>query len=186
MVAEQKNDDKQDIRVIFLDVDGVLNAQCDFGGKSRPNPRVGVYAGIARCHVRELKKIVDATGAVIVLTSSWKTEWLAYCRGEDSMYGKYLRQKLRQEGLTIFDTTAAFEPTPRERGAGIINWCRYIRRSHKRNVVSWIAIDDEEFPDFNLITGHLILTSDYTGLTSELATKAIDKLLHPERLVVDL
>jgi len=28
------------MKVIFLDIDGVLNADCDFGGRSKPNPYV--------------------------------------------------------------------------------------------------------------------------------------------------
>ena len=63
------------MRVIFLDVDGVLNSDDDFGGKRRPNPYVRdddgfLYAGICKSHVKSLKKIVEKTGAKIVLVSS--------------------------------------------------------------------------------------------------------------------
>ena len=62
-------------KVIFLDIDGVLNADCDFGGRSKPNPYVTSdsgkrYCGICKTHVKYLKEIVDRTGAKIVLVSS--------------------------------------------------------------------------------------------------------------------
>ena len=62
-------------KVIFLDIDGVLNADCDFGGRSRPNPYVMSdsgyrYCGICKTHVRYLKEIVNRTEAKIVLVSS--------------------------------------------------------------------------------------------------------------------
>ena len=62
-------------KVIFLDIDGVLNSDCDFGGKSKPNPRVysddgNSYCGICKSHVKVLKKIVDRRGAKLVLTLS--------------------------------------------------------------------------------------------------------------------
>ena len=49
-------------KVIFLDVDGVLN---DMNSKSRVSPMI---VGIDKAHVRLLKYIVDQTGAGIVLT----------------------------------------------------------------------------------------------------------------------
>ena len=63
------------MKVIFLDVDGVLNANCDFGGRSKPNPYISTelgerYCGICKSHVKSLKELVDKTGAKIVLVSS--------------------------------------------------------------------------------------------------------------------
>lgn len=63
------------MKIIFLDIDGVLNADCDFGGRSKPNPFVTdnygrQYAGICTSHLKVLKEIVDRTDAKIVLTST--------------------------------------------------------------------------------------------------------------------
>lgn len=63
------------MRVIFLDIDGVLNADDDFGGRSKPNPYVtddygNSYCGICKSHLLQLRHIVDRTGAKIVLVSS--------------------------------------------------------------------------------------------------------------------
>jgi histidinol phosphatase-like enzyme len=102
------------VRVIFLDVDGVLNAECDFGGHKKPNPFVITaegfrYCGICKTHVKYLKKIVAATNAKIVLVSSWKRDYEDYIRnGYINMIGKYLYNKLRKQGLEIYDTTVRY------------------------------------------------------------------------------
>ena len=57
------------MKVIFLDIDGVLNY-----ATTAARAPCGCI-GIAEPAVRNLKKIIDATGAKIVLTSTWKSEW---------------------------------------------------------------------------------------------------------------
>ena len=56
------------IKVIFLDVDGVLNDQAS-------NSKCGFYTGIDDKKVKRLRAIVEATNAKIVLVSSWKKHW---------------------------------------------------------------------------------------------------------------
>ena len=48
-------------RILFLDVDGVLNSRDDCG-----------LDGLGDSHLHQLKRIVDKTGCQIVLTSSWR------------------------------------------------------------------------------------------------------------------
>ena len=57
------------MKVIFLDVDGVLNAA--YTRERAPSGTIGLNPQM----VRQLKRIVDATGAVAVLVSSWKKDW---------------------------------------------------------------------------------------------------------------
>ena len=56
------------MKVIFLDIDGVLNCQ---SSKSSCHGMVG----IDNDKVKRLKEIVKATGAKMVLISTWKTDW---------------------------------------------------------------------------------------------------------------
>ena len=60
----------KDMKVIFLDVDGVLNSQQLFE-KSEDAQLISVDEE----NIKNLKKIVDATGAKIVLSSSWIYGW---------------------------------------------------------------------------------------------------------------
>lgn len=156
------------MKVLFVDIDGVVNCAEDFGGKSKPNPTIGGLMGIAGARVKRLKKIVEATDAKIVLVSSWKRHYVHY-----DMFGKYLRNKLRKEGLEIFDTTLDYESKGSyHRGTGIFNWLA----THKE-VEEWIVLDDEIFDDYDkTIMRHLVKTNWETGLTDELTEKAIEML----------
>src|SRR5436190_23171846 len=55
------------LKVIFLDIDGVLN--CD----ATPNPRKFPYV-VDRKLLARLKKLLDRTGAKVVLTSTWRLD----------------------------------------------------------------------------------------------------------------
>lgn len=84
------------MKIIFLDVDGILNwGVC----KSRaPSGCLGVEDD----KVELLKQIVDRTGAKIVLTSTWKSEWFRTDFIEDlPRDGAYLQKRLKRHGLTI-------------------------------------------------------------------------------------
>lgn len=166
--------------VIFLDIDGVLNADCDFGGKSKPNPRVysddgNSYCGICKSHVKVLKKIVDRTGAKLVLTSSWKNDYDDYIRhGYCNRVGKYLHNKLRALGLSIYDTTLKYDfSNGKNRGYEISQWLE----DHPE-VDRWIVLDDEKFDDYDFlkITQNLILIDPKYGLWKLSALQAIYKL----------
>lgn len=157
------------MNIIFLDIDGVLNADEDFGGRSKPNPYIGSYMGITGARVKKLKKIVDATGAQLVLTSTWRVAYWSYLSDRTNRMGKYLYNKLRKESLTILDTTTT---RGRARGKGILQWL-----SEHPDTQQWIVLDDEIFDDYDeTIMKHLIKTNEQTGLTDELANKAIELL----------
>ena len=55
------------MKVIFLDIDGVLN--CD----KTPNPRKLPYV-VDKKLVTRLRKLLDRTGAKVVLTSTWRID----------------------------------------------------------------------------------------------------------------
>jgi hypothetical protein len=58
------------VKVIFLDFDGCLNSAAYL--KSRPeDERVGVI-GLDRAAVARLNRLVHATGASIVVSSTWR------------------------------------------------------------------------------------------------------------------
>lgn len=168
--------------IIFLDIDGVLNAECDFGGHGKPNPYVVAnggtrFWGICNTHVRHLKKIVDATGAKIVLVSSWKQSYEDYINnGYTNRVGKYLYNKLRKQGLEIYDTTLRYNSYGYCRGFEIESWLK----DHE-NIDGWVVLDDEIFRDYTEeIKKHLIFTSQEDGLTEACADNAISILMNGE------
>jgi hypothetical protein len=156
-------------KIIFLDIDGVLNCQ-------KSESRCCGFVGIDDDKVKRLRKIIEATGAKIVLTSTWKKDWIRdpNLKDEQNEYGNYLERKLRRENLFILDKTTD-EKSLGDRGEGIFNYLK----SH--NVDQWIAIDDEIFHDFEDygVIEHLVKTSFYGengGIQDEHMQLAIEML----------
>ena len=153
------------MNIIFLDVDGVLNEA--YSQSRAPNGCIGVDDD----KVKRLKKIVDATGAKIVLCSTWKMGWSRdpeLCDNDAA----YLNKKLAREHLRIRDKT---EDKITDRGHGIINWLAKCAGQHK-----WIVLDDDIFKDYKEcgIMPHLVKTSfALGGLQDEHVEKAIDLLM---------
>jgi hypothetical protein len=137
------------MKTIFLDVDGVLNSN-DTEDVFRG------FIGLDYSGIKLLREIVDATGAKIVLVSTWKLSWDKDGSRPDSL-GSYLDSRLAEEGLTIIDKTdyAGIH----DRGYGIVDWLS------KHPTESWIVLDDEIFNDYEEygIMPHLVKTSFYDG-----------------------
>ena len=88
------------MKVIFCDVDGVLNNEST--SELTPNG----YRGVSDKLIRNLRKIVDETGAKIVLSSDWRLLKDTPVNGKDY---DYLVESLdKVSGLTFFDHTADF------------------------------------------------------------------------------
>ena len=78
-----------DLKIIFLDVDGVLNSNI-----TRRRTTDG-FIFVSGRHIKNLKRIIDATGAKVVLSSSWRMG-----RDDPSRNGDFL--ELRDE-LQCYD-----------------------------------------------------------------------------------
>ena len=90
------------MKVIFLDIDGVLNEE-----KSRS--RCCGYKGIDDNKAKNLASIVKATGAEIVLISTWKDDWRKTDKARQGMMANYLDKKLKKQGLYVLDKTASVD-----------------------------------------------------------------------------
>lgn len=156
------------MKVIFLDIDGVLNCQLS---KSRYKGMLGVDDD----KVQLLKDIVDSTGAVIVLTSTWKVDWFKCEYIEDlPAMGGYLVKKLKNFRLHILDKTEDKEWA--SRGDGIKEWIK----NSKVNVESFVILDDEIFDyDEENLMNNLVKTSfygEFGGLQPSHIQKAVNIL----------
>lgn len=138
------------MRIIFLDIDGVLNCQ---SSKSRCTGLLG----IDKDKVRKLRAIVEKTGARIILCSSWKDTWEKTDKDNQHILGNYLDRKLKRENLFIFDKTL---DNGSNRGSGIKDWI-----FKNTNIESWIVIDDEIFNDYHKcdVLKHLVKTDFYVN-----------------------
>ena len=173
-------------KYIFLDIDGVLNSEEMLNHK--PFPKCRGIMGIEKSKVKRLKQIVEATGAEIVLTSSWKKSFDAFKRNgyrvdkydlndlwveeleELGYFGKYLSNKLYDQKLRVSDTTSRYERNPNYRGNGILAYLK----DHPAE--AYVILDDENFRDYQsrpAIQDHLVLTDYMTGLSDDDVEKAI-------------
>lgn len=155
------------MKVIFLDIDGVLNTPSS-------ESRCGEYIGIDDEKVEKLKKIVEKTKAEIVLISTWKKYW----RKEEKLKplqdysANYLDEKLAKQGLKAIDKTKdKLDGRYLSRGESILEYvCR-------NNVENYIILDDCQFDyDGCGIADKLVKTSQIEGLTEKEVKKTCEIL----------
>lgn len=152
-------------KVIFLDIDGVLNCRIT-------NDRLHGALGIDPDKLNRLKQIVEVTGATIVLISSWKDYWEREYKEQQDDFANYLDLRLKSENLQIYDKT---EDKYWNRGEGILNWIKV------HDVMSFIIVDDERFDydNFEVLSKRLIETTegaDNGGLQDTHVKRAISLL----------
>lgn len=154
------------VNVIALDIDGVLNN--DFTAELTPNQ---FFVGIDDYLVEKLSRIVNATNAEIILTSTWKEDVLS-----NSVEGNYLIQKLNKYNL---DISFISEDDLIHRGSFLI---KNLNKYYKENNYNYVILDDQVFDYYELndVSNHLVLTKNRTGLTDEDVDLAI-KILTTER-----
>ncbi len=143
------------MKVIFLDVDGVLNyADCWF----RPeNKNKGKFIWDDDC-IKRVNRIVKETGAKIVLSSDWRLY--------DEYYDAVLN-KMNIEG-EIIDVTPSLMNLAR--GIEIQAWL-----DEHPEVTNFVILDDRD--DMAHLMHKLVQTSfEIDGLTDKLAVQAIEML----------
>lgn len=159
------------MKVIFLDVDSVLNTIDTF--KMRKDiynkyglviPRIDLY------RVEFLKEIVNKTDAKIVVSSTWR-------KYDNDM--KELKEVFSLFGLEIYDITGIDESA--KKGIEIIDWL------NKNEVDSFIIIDDE-ISDLVGLEEYVVKTRVNrfaTGLMKEHIPYAINILNNSKKLVLN-
>ena len=157
-----KGSSNMSMKVIFLDVDGVLNNR-----HTRTRTCEG-WCFVDDFLVARVRKIVDATGAVIVLSSTWRDEWNIKDESLNGSDFNELRAKFNEFGMDFFSRTGAWQK--RGRGWEIMDWLE-----RHEAIESFVILDD--WNDMGPVRDHLILTNPSLGLTEENVQEAIKILL---------
>ena len=91
------------MKVIFLDIDGVLNSQMliEKNANEKSNDKIDITA------VKLLKKLISESGAVVVLSSGWRL-WFDDNMVTDVVEAQYMYDILFQYGITIYGKTPDF------------------------------------------------------------------------------
>ena len=157
-------------KIVFLDIDGVLNSMDYFG---RTKDCKG-YTEINPEKVKLLKEIVDRTGAEIVLSSTWRDLGKRKNEPEHRMY-TYLTDTLKEYGMEIIDHTPYIgHDRPKEIRAWLDN--------QQDKDIQFVSLDDdfqEQKYDEVGIGDCIVRTSfyeKYGGLRREHVEKAVEIL----------
>ena len=149
-------------KIIFLDFDGVLNTehyQDLLQYQSSPwQDEYGAFFDPKA--VKQLKRIIDATDADIVVESSWKY------LGLDAMKELW---EVRNLPGTIIDITPSL--LGKNKGVEIASWLS----KYAKQDIRYVIIDDE-YVILDSQLPHFILTNPYEGITEEQANRAISML----------
>lgn len=163
------------MKIIFLDVDGVLNSD-EYFDKIKNLDIQGIERDIDVEKIKLLKKAIDATGAEVVLSSSWR-----YTRNV-----QYLKELLSKYGIYV-DSTPYIQ---NERGLEIRKWL-----SEHQDVEDFVILDDEIFESYDeelmkkLVKisngngrsfGEGLLLSDVDKIIEKLGRKKIKQELNEE------
>ena len=149
------------MKIIFLDFDGVLN----YERYVRAHGNEGLI--IAPECMENLKRIVDATKAKAVLSTSWREHW-SKAEGECDDIGCEINRLFSHYGIDIIGKTTE-ERLSREQQIKL--WLK----SHG-NVENFIVLDDLILED-EALKGHFIKTyNGRKGLDSDNVKQAIEIL----------
>ena len=160
------------MKVIFLDIDGVLNTQDWHGRMTKDTPRDEFGWVFDPVAVENLGHVVKETGASIIISSSWKFLGLAKLR---EMW------KIRNLPGTILDITpntvsdeVLLNANLDEMELGVCrgNEIKEWLSKHKGEVSNYVIIDDFDdlLPEQD---DHVVLTDTLIGITEFDAEKAI-------------
>lgn len=149
-------------KILILDFDGVLNTEhyqglLQYQGKPWQDEYGAFFDPKA---VKQLKRIIDATDADIVVESSWKY------LGLDAM--KELWKDRNLPG-TIIDITPSL--LGKNKGVEIASWLS----KYAKQDIRYVIIDDE-YVILDSQLPYFILTNPYEGITEEQANRAISML----------
>jgi len=127
--------------------------------------------------VKQLKRIIDATGADIVIESSWKYLGLDAMKElwkVRNLPGKIIDitpSSVSDEYLLSADLDDLDKSMFHCKGMEIASWLS----EQKRQDIRYVIIDDEYVIQDSQLP-HFILTNPYEGITEELANRAISIL----------
>lgn len=151
------------VKLVFLDLDGVLVTH-------RPGC---IEPGL----LVNLKRLIESTGAEIVLSSDWRRH--AQAREE-------ARRVLRTAGMDFIACTPCMSAYIPQRPTEILQWKRdymeRLRREGGETISNWVAIDDRALLDERngrSLTGHFCRTNPVRGLTDKDVDECIRILQTP-------
>ena len=168
------------MKIIFLDIDGVLNTSQSIGLRERKVTMDDLTVGFNRLDRRavdNLNKVIDATGAKIVISSSWRIGCV-----KPEMFA-ILCKHLREEGVkgqVIGRTPTDMEYSPRTPEG----YTLFIAKPRGDEIQMWLdahpIVDSftivDDCSDMEHLTHRLVQTEFEVGITEHDADRMINML----------
>lgn len=162
------------IKVLFLDIDGVLNG---YGpiiiSVFRLAERIHLLEvlkryykifGVHRAKVRRLSKIVKATGSKIVLSSTWRGAYFSSAKNApDNII--LLKKRFKEYGIEVIGSTPDIDtniirvPNNMRREFEIRSWLHQAEEYYGITVSRFAILDDEQFDLQGFVEKELVQTS---------------------------
>lgn len=166
------------MKVIFLDVDGVLNSNEVFKKRYEYFQKHNVLLSVFdEALVERLSEIVSATGAKVVLSSGCRSDWKNGVDNLELERSKELQELFNKYGIEVVGITPCI-PRTYQQDEKYTSWreneIKYYLDTHP-DIECFCVIDDESF-DLQSLEEYLVKTSKQYGLQEEHVEKAI-KLL---------
>jgi len=157
------------MKVIFLDIDGVLNSNLRRAEKN------GGY--LEEKKIRLISTVVQRTGAVVVLHSGWRL-WLTDSLRPINREAADLLSLLAKHGIRLYGRTPDFSDEEIRKtkrfssikAAEILSWLQ----DHS-DVENYVVLDDLDLHS-KLLAGHQIRPDSSKGLSEEDAARAVKML----------
>ena len=143
-------------RIVFLDFDGVLNSE-------QSTQELGTRYRFARSSVAALNAVLQQSGALVVITSTWREHWTLRENAEF----------LERDGMLPGRVVGKTPTLERERGLEIESWLHSVPYS----VTSFVILDDRD--DMAMHRQRLVQVSPAVGLSQSQALRAIELLAIP-------
>lgn len=157
------------MKVVFLDVDGVLNCASRWG--SLPTCATEMHSGgkIDPIATKRLKTIIDATGAKIVVSSTWRIVHMKALTAWLHRHGIDQKHVIGRTPHHLSVKVVGKEVVSIPRGRQIQEWLD----AHPE-VTRFVILDDDE--DMEHLRPHLVKTTWKDGLLDEHVDEAIARL----------
>ena len=154
------------MKILFLDIDGVLNSR-EYDRRRDWNEQ----SNIDKTRLPLLKRIIESTGAKIVLISSWRSHWNSDGALCDEA-GRYMNDLFAEYGLSVYDKTPCLAGARRK--DEVAAWLS----AHAGEVERFVILDDCAFGWEELSDSYIHTNPHFgMGLEEEHVAEAI-KLLN--------
>lgn len=161
------------MKIIFLDFDGVLNDDIEYCVKQEWQGIKWGYNWIHPHLVERLNEIIEATGAEVVVSSTWREQWDTH----------QLQQILLEQGFKgkVIGRTPEFDKYPeafyKDRSDEILQWMMDFRQTNMTAPpIKYVAIDDRKDLFQNTPGMKAVFTNEKIGLSAADVEKAISIL----------